>query len=238
MQKNKARSLNDLMNSDSYLERTKSDSFNKECIVRENSNANKSGVRVHFKPIHALSLLLILVVALCASLTLLITQSINYSRAENYRISSLKKYSQKGANLDENNSINAEYCENHNDESKCKKIAKKISKVKANKGKESEHKTNNNALAEPVNDNDNSDLDKNNSSAKNKNNNANKSCININTAGIDQLQTLNGVGPKMAERILDQRRRIGSFNKVSDLMKVKGIGQKTLEKFKGKVCAK
>ena len=150
----------------------------------------------------------------------------------------MKKYSQKGANLDKNNSINAEYCGNHNDESKCKKIAKKIVKVKANKGKESEYKTNNNALAETVNDNDNDDLDKNNSSVKNKNNNANKSCININTAGIDQLQTLNGVGPKMAERILDQRHRIGGFKKVSDLMKVKGIGQKTLEKFRGKVCAK
>ncbi|AWY19119.1 hypothetical protein B0182_09755 [Moraxella bovis] len=54
--------------------------------------------------------------------------------------------------------------------------------------------------------------------------------ININTATAGELATLNGVGAKTAQAIVDYREGFGRFERVDDLTKVKGIGVKTLEK--------
>ena len=54
--------------------------------------------------------------------------------------------------------------------------------------------------------------------------------IRINTADKEQLQKLPRIGPKMAERIIQFRTEHGFFKQPADLMKVKGIGEKTLEK--------
>ncbi|MEN8155189.1 MAG: helix-hairpin-helix domain-containing protein [Acidobacteriota bacterium] len=59
--------------------------------------------------------------------------------------------------------------------------------------------------------------------------------ININTAGVDQLSKLPGIGPKKAERIISFRKKNGRFRKTRDIMKVKGIGEKTYKKFAGKI---
>lgn len=56
--------------------------------------------------------------------------------------------------------------------------------------------------------------------------------VNINTAGVDQLVKLPRVGEKIAQRIIDFRKKHGKFKKPADLMKVKGIGEKTFEKLK------
>jgi competence protein ComEA len=48
--------------------------------------------------------------------------------------------------------------------------------------------------------------------------------ININTADVDALCTLDGVGPALAQRIIDYRRRQGPFRSVGDLEKIRGIG--------------
>ena len=53
--------------------------------------------------------------------------------------------------------------------------------------------------------------------------------ININTAGKQDLLKLPKVGPVTAERIIRFRDDIGSFTTLEDLLKVKGIGPKTLE---------
>ena len=49
--------------------------------------------------------------------------------------------------------------------------------------------------------------------------------ININTATLQQLQTLPGIGATLAQRILDYREEHGSFETVADLMNVSGIGE-------------
>ncbi len=54
--------------------------------------------------------------------------------------------------------------------------------------------------------------------------------ISINSAGFEELQILNGVGPKTARKILDDRRLNGPYRRPADLMRVKGIGPKTVEK--------
>ena len=51
--------------------------------------------------------------------------------------------------------------------------------------------------------------------------------INLNTATLEQLVTLKRIGPKYGQRIIDYREAHGPFEKIEDIMKVKGVGQKT-----------
>ena len=54
--------------------------------------------------------------------------------------------------------------------------------------------------------------------------------ININTATASDFASLQGVGVATAERIIRHRAQVGRFERVDDLMQVKGIGQATLDK--------
>lgn len=54
--------------------------------------------------------------------------------------------------------------------------------------------------------------------------------LNINTASAAQLLSLQGVGVTTAEAIVAYRTQVGRFERVEDLLKVKGIGPKTLDK--------
>lgn len=54
--------------------------------------------------------------------------------------------------------------------------------------------------------------------------------ININTANIAELDQLPGVGPSTAQKIIDYRSQIGQFTSIDQILEVKGIGPKKLEK--------
>ena len=59
--------------------------------------------------------------------------------------------------------------------------------------------------------------------------------VDVNTAGLEELETLTGIGPALGQRIIDYREENGPFQSVEDLLNVKGIGEKTLDKFRDNV---
>lgn len=59
--------------------------------------------------------------------------------------------------------------------------------------------------------------------------------VNINTASRDELTSLEGIGEKTAERIIEYR-EINVFDSIEEIMEVKGIGEGKFEKIKGEIC--
>ena len=59
--------------------------------------------------------------------------------------------------------------------------------------------------------------------------------INLNTATLEQLDTLDGVGPATAQKILDYREEHGGFGSVDELDQIPGIGEKRLAALREKV---
>ncbi len=59
--------------------------------------------------------------------------------------------------------------------------------------------------------------------------------VNINTATSNELQTLSGIGPSMAARIIDYREKEGYFTKPEDIMNVSGIGEAKYNRIKDKI---
>lgn len=59
--------------------------------------------------------------------------------------------------------------------------------------------------------------------------------INVNTAGLEELETLSGIGPVKAQAIIDDRNKNGAFESADDLDRVKGIGPATIEKIRDKI---
>lgn len=59
--------------------------------------------------------------------------------------------------------------------------------------------------------------------------------LNLNTATLEQLDTLPGIGPALAQRILDYRAQHGSFKSVAELKEIKGIGDALFDEVKEKV---
>jgi competence ComEA-like helix-hairpin-helix protein len=56
--------------------------------------------------------------------------------------------------------------------------------------------------------------------------------ININTANSEELQQVPGIGPATADKSLQMRKSYGAFKSVDDLLSIRGIGKKRLEKMR------
>jgi competence protein ComEA len=54
--------------------------------------------------------------------------------------------------------------------------------------------------------------------------------VNLNTATVEQLTTLPGVGPKLAARIVEYRQKAGAFRSTQELINVRGVGEKNFSK--------
>ena len=63
-------------------------------------------------------------------------------------------------------------------------------------------------------------------------------CININTAGWQELDLLPGIGPVRAKEIVNYRKENGSFNQVDDLLKLRGINERLINKIRKKIVIK
>jgi competence protein ComEA len=62
--------------------------------------------------------------------------------------------------------------------------------------------------------------------------------VNINTASQSELESLPGIGPSLAKKIIDFRQKNGGFKNPSDLMAVQGIGEKKFEQLKSLISVK
>jgi len=62
--------------------------------------------------------------------------------------------------------------------------------------------------------------------------------VNINTASQSELESLPGIGPSLAKKIIDFRQKNGGFKNPSDLMAVQGIGEKKFEQLKTLISVK
>ena len=65
--------------------------------------------------------------------------------------------------------------------------------------------------------------------------NSKQGTVNINTATLEELQTIKGIGKKKAEAIVQYRKEHGVFRTKEDLLQVKGIGKKALEVIESQV---
>ena len=62
--------------------------------------------------------------------------------------------------------------------------------------------------------------------------------IDLNKATLSQLDSLPGIGPVIAERILELREKSGPYKRIEDLMNIRGIGEKKFLKLKDLITAK
>ena len=59
--------------------------------------------------------------------------------------------------------------------------------------------------------------------------------VNVNTATSEELQTIRGIGPAIAGRVLEYRKEHGRFEKIEELAKIHGIGEAKLQRIKAQV---
>jgi len=59
--------------------------------------------------------------------------------------------------------------------------------------------------------------------------------VNLNSATVEQLQALPGIGPAIAKNIVEHRTKVGKFSRIEEIINVKGIGEKKFQKIKDRL---
>lgn len=104
--------------------------------------------------------------------------------------------------------------------------------VSINDCKNNKDKITNEACIENVNDNTKTET---NNKIDNKTSDNIDKKININTASLDELESLSGIGESKARSIIEYRSENGKFKSIEDITKVRGIGQSLFEKIKNSI---
>lgn len=60
--------------------------------------------------------------------------------------------------------------------------------------------------------------------------------VNLNTATVEQLQSIPGIGPSTAKSILEYRAKVGKFSKIEEIINIRGIGEKKFQKIKDRLA--
>ncbi|MFT8592814.1 MAG: ComEA family DNA-binding protein [Bifidobacterium sp.] len=180
--------------------------------------------RLVFTQAQAIVVILILVCALAASMTLLIRQRIHYGNSQDLAALALSRSTESNGNAAEDAGNDAGDDADENAQSGTGADASSESAAQQSM----ETDTGNSVDAT---DDEQGAL----SSQQPTQTAESDSRININTADANELMTLNGVGPVTAEKILEYRKRAGKFVSVDELLEVSGIGAKTLEKLRSQV---
>lgn len=162
--------------------------------------------RLIFSPKHAFVLILILVAALCASLTLFVQQSQSISIVEpSSHADSLVAHSHsRSSSRSQQRHKDEGKSNNHVGNSQQDERVKGSTDSQLNGGDTGQAQSD-----QPI-------IHK----------------VSINTADVGQLETVKGIGPIMARRIVQYRQRIGTFTSIDQLLEVEGIGAKTLDKLR------
>lgn len=204
----------------------------------DSTRRRRTRPRLAFTPMHALAAILLLAAALCASLTMLIQQAVRYNAALERSSVSAPASRSGGASADNqteppessapvtSDSASAQSAQcGHAESGQCDPGAGGSGNVGGNGNGDNDVGTDTGAGA----DSDTADGD---AVA------AAPALIDLNTATSEQLQTVKGIGPVTAGRIIDHRTAIGRFSSVDQLLDVEGIGAKTLAKIRGSLTVR
>lgn len=184
--------------------------------------------RLTVKPVHALIVVLLLCCALSASLTLLVRQSLHYAAYREQETSMQHQTqssdpAQEGASGEEPSEDGA----SASDDGESHDVASDDLSDDLS-GESSDASSDDAQPPEPSNPDAGGaapGIDE-------------QGRIDLNTASLEQLDTITGVGPAIAQRILDYRSQVGRFSSVDQLLEVSGIGPKTLERMRDQVVVR
>lgn len=180
----------------------------KHAIVENNDNLYAKKSRFSVKPAHMLAIMLVLITALSASLTMLFSQAVTYNKII-YAQNDSNNYKSKG--FSKSNKFYEEKTEKKTEE-------------------KTEQKTEDSAKNSAENSAENSSVENQSAKSSTESSLDESGRVNINSATLEELQTIKGIGPAMAKRIISQRNSVGKFRRIEDLLKIRGIGPKILKK--------
>lgn len=207
--------------------------------VHEEHRLRRDRPRLAVRPIHMFGAILLLATLLCASLTMLLQQAMRYERA---------LFAAQTSDLSDalDSSDSPDVADGMDD------TGTGASNDGADKTRDDARNDTDTAASDDGTDDRTADADESSASEHASGGDATDSGVTDGTGGTDvtdsridlntatsaQLQTVKGIGPVTAERILAHRDRIGRFTSVDQLLDVKGIGTKTLAKIQDAVTVR